>query len=265
MVELLQVGDVLQLCSVVRGGGLRTQGMGVVDLLLEATMAVVKLTAFRCQNIHLLVLKNILKVQDLPHLLEVPSSLGLVFERLDVVPPELLFDCLVHIRVDLQHREVDGLTFRRRVFDNVAVHHFDMGLALPSQTEPFLGIRPICQNQLACFSLAESLNFRPSMDLRLEDIPSLLYLLHPLCFFDLGCSGNQIIHFRVIHQLLKLILIQLQHNAFRAHYFSILHPFSFEYDLLLSEVTLLADGLSIDHERSRQRLCLELILALLNN
>lgn len=89
------------------------------------------------------------------------------------------------------------------------------------------------------------------MDLRLEDISSLLYLLHPLCFLDLGCSGNQIIHFRVIHQFLKLILIQLQHNTFRAHYLSILHPFRFEDNLLLAEVTLLTDGLSIDHERSR--------------
>lgn len=103
MVELLQVGDILQLGSVVRGGCLWTQGVGVIDLLLEATMAVVKLASFRCQNIDLLILKNILKVKNLPHLLEVPSSLGLVFERLDVVPPEFLFDCLVHIRVDLQH------------------------------------------------------------------------------------------------------------------------------------------------------------------
>lgn len=160
---------------------------------------------------------------------------------------------------------MDCLAFRRRVFDDVTVHHLDMGLALPSQTEPFFGIRPVCQNQLACFSFTESFHFRPSMDLSLQDIPRLLYLLHPLCFFDLGCSGNQIIHFRVIHQFLKLILIQFQHNAFRAHYLSILHPFSFEDNLLLAEVTLLADGLSIDHERSRQRLCLELILALLNN
>lgn len=103
MVELLQVGNILQLCSVVRGGCLWTQGMRIVDLLLEATMAVIKLAAFRCQNIDLLILKDILKVQNLPNLLEVPSSLWLIFERFGVVPPELLFDCLVHIWIDFQH------------------------------------------------------------------------------------------------------------------------------------------------------------------
>lgn len=36
--------------------------MGIVDLLLEATMTVVKLAAFRSQNIDLLILKHILKV-----------------------------------------------------------------------------------------------------------------------------------------------------------------------------------------------------------
>lgn len=155
------------------------------------------------------------------------------------------------------------LALRRRVFDDVTVHHFDMALALPSQTEPFLGVCPIIQNQLACFSFAKALNLWPSMDPSLQHLPSLLYLLHPLCSLDLCRSSNQIIHLRIIHQLLKLILIQLQHNAFGTDYFSILYPFSFEDDLLLAEVTLLTDGLRIDHERSRQWLCLELIFALL--
>ena len=77
--------------------------MGIVDLLLEASMAVVKLAAFRCQNIDLLILKDILQVQYLPNLFKVPGSLWLVLERFDVVSPELLFDCFVHIWVDFQH------------------------------------------------------------------------------------------------------------------------------------------------------------------
>ena len=158
---------------------------------------------------------------------------------------------------------MDCLAFWRRVFDDVAVHHFDMGLALPSQTEPFLGICPISQDHLACFSFTKSLNLGPSMDLSFQNLSSLLYLLHPLGSLDLCRSGNQIIHLRVIHQFLKLILIQLQHNTFGTDYFSILYPLGFEDNLLLAEVTLLTDGLSIDHERSRQWLCFELIFALL--
>lgn len=139
--------------------------MSLIDLLLKATMAIVKFAALRCRDIDFFILKDILKVQNLPNLLEVPSSLRLVFERLDVVLPELLFGCLVHVWVDFEHREVNGFAFGRRLFYDVAVHYLYMGLALSPHAEPFLGICALGQDQLACLTFAEAFDLRPSMNM----------------------------------------------------------------------------------------------------
>ena len=145
------------------------------------------------------------------------------------------------------------------------MHHLYVGLALPTQAEPFLGIRAVGQDQLAGLAFTEALDLRPAVHLSLQDVPRLLYLLHPLCPFDLGCTSHQVVHLRVIHQLLKLILVQFQHHAFGADHFGILNPLSLEDDLFLAEVALLGDGFGVDHERSGEWLGLKLVLALLDH
>lgn len=136
LVELLEIGDILHFCSVIRRSGFGPDWFGLVYLVLQPAVGIEELTTIRILDLYLVFTEHVFQVEHFPQLPEIPRLLPPLLSLLDEVLSVFVLGGGVVIGVDMQHRELHSPFNLWEISENISVHDLNFLIPCAKGTEP---------------------------------------------------------------------------------------------------------------------------------